>query len=102
MRSEMVLPGGLLALLWGLLYSLFLWHTRPGRWLRLRETWVSVVVGVGGNLAALGLVLDVMTMLVVAGAFGLSGACVVAHSLFASEYREHVEMMERRTRGGGE
>jgi hypothetical protein len=93
MRSQLLFPGALLALFWGLAYSVFLWRTRPGRWLRLQQTWVSVVVGVGGNVLILGVVLDLLSWLAVLGAFGLSGGCVVGFSLFASGYVEHVEEM---------
>jgi len=43
----------ILALLWGALWALFLQFTGIGRWLVVRRTWITVVVGVGVDLLIL-------------------------------------------------
>jgi hypothetical protein len=39
-----------LALFWGLLWAALLQWTQFGRWLAIRRTWITVVVGVGIDL----------------------------------------------------
>jgi hypothetical protein len=41
---------GFLALIWGLLWALFLQKTALGRYLAARRTWATVVAGVGVDL----------------------------------------------------
>lgn len=90
--TPMLFPAGLLALLWGLVWAGVLWGTGWGRWVRLRRTWLSVVIGVGGDLLVMGLVMGLEVwlaawLIVAASAVGIVGLCWVG------EYREHREEM---------
>ena len=81
-------PAVLLAFFWGLCFALFLWLTAPGRFLRLRRTWLAVVIGVGVDLLIGLFVMDAevwlrLVAVVAASAIGIIGACV------SGEYVEH-------------
>ena len=84
---------GLLALLWGFAYAVLLWRTRPGRWLRVRRTWLIVVIGVGVDLMVLRLALGLEEWLLVGGVIAASGVGIVGFSLFETEYGEHRDEM---------
>jgi hypothetical protein len=99
MRGEMMLPAALLALFWGMGYALFLWGTGPGRFLRLRRTWLSVVIGVGVDLLIGLLVVDVRVWAGLAGVVSCSAVGIVVAAL-SGEYREHREELgEAQARG---
>jgi len=75
------------AAVWGGLWALFLqWHPW-GQWLAVKRTWLTVVVGVGVDLAILLLVLDWQTWLTVAAVIAASSVGIIVRSL----YNEHHE-----------
>lgn len=78
----MSIAAGILALFWGISWALFLQFVPAGRWLAARRTWITVVVGVGVDLAILRMVLGFDAWLLVAGIFALSGVGVIARSLW--------------------
>lgn len=47
----LVLIACLLGLVWGLLWAVFLQFSRMGRFLAVKRTWITVVIGVGVDLA---------------------------------------------------
>lgn len=76
-----------LALVWGGLWALFLqWHPW-GCWLAVKRTWLTVVIGVGGDLVILLLILDPQTWASVAAVIAASSIGVIVRSL----YNEHHE-----------
>lgn len=77
----------ILALLWGALWALFLQLHPWGQWLALRRTWLTVVIGVAGDLAILIVVLDGHTWITVAAIIAASSIGIIARSL----YNEHAD-----------
>lgn len=76
-----------LALVWGVLWALFIqWHGW-GRWLALKRTWLSVVIGVGVDLVILLLVLEPHVWVSVAVVISASSIGIIVRSL----YNEHGE-----------
>jgi hypothetical protein len=76
----------IIAVVWGAIWALCLQCTQWGRWLALHRTWLTVVVGVGVNLAILCFVLPRNLWLRVAEVFALSSIGIILRSLI-NEYR---------------
>jgi len=76
-----------LSLFWGVLWALFLQHNRYGRYLALRRTWVSVVVGVGVDLLIMLFVVPLAAWLAACAIMLASSLGVIARSL----YNEHTD-----------
>ncbi|MCB0137108.1 MAG: hypothetical protein KDD75_18540 [Caldilineaceae bacterium] len=79
----------LLAAVWGVVWALFLQYHPWGQWLAVRRTWLTVVAGVGVDLALLATVLDLATWLTVAGVIAASSIGIIARSI-ANERREDI------------
>lgn len=79
----------LLAVVWGVVWALFLQHHGWGQWLAVRRTWLTVVAGVGVDLALLAALLDLATWLTVAGVIAASSIGIIARSI-ANERREDI------------
>jgi uncharacterized protein involved in cysteine biosynthesis len=77
----------ILALIWGALWALFLQLHPWGQWLALRRTWLTVVIGVGVDLALLLLILDAHTWATVVAIIAASSIGIIARSL----YNEHAD-----------
>lgn len=77
----------LLAAVWGAVWALFLQATQLGRWLVMRRTWITVVIGVGVDLLVLLLVLDWASWAAVAGVTAASSIGLIVRSIF----NEHAE-----------
>lgn len=73
---------------WGIVWSLFLQFTRLGRYLAGRQTWASVVVGVGGTLALSRPFIDDRSWWRIGGAFALSSVGIIARSLLNDQRLE--------------
>lgn len=82
----------LLAAIWGVSWALLLQLTTFGRFLARRRTWLTVVVGVGGDLLILLLLLDMQGWLKVATVITLSSLGVIGRSLY-NELREDLEAL---------
>lgn len=95
MTTEKYLFGMLLAGIWGTLYAVAL-QTYPGRFLAARFTWLTVVIGIGVDLAIVALVLGPDVMLPVAGLIGVSAGPIVARSL-VNEMRDQRELHHGKT-----
>lgn len=76
-----------LACFWGIAWACILQFTKWGRWLVLRRTWLSVVIGVGVDLLILGFVLSLADWLRLIAVIALSGIGLVARALY-NEHRE--------------
>jgi hypothetical protein len=76
----------IIAAVWGAIWALCLQKTQWGRWLALHRTWLTVVVGVGVNLAILCFVLPRKLWFSVAEVFALSSIGIILRSLI-NEYR---------------
>lgn len=72
------------ALIWGILYAIFLQHTRWGQFLAKRRTWITVTIGIGVDL----LIAFDGTWATVAAVIGLSSLGIVARSLINEEREE--------------
>ena len=79
----------LLAAVWGVVWALFLQYHPWGQWLAVRRTWLTVVAGVGVDLALLATVLDLATWLTVAGVIAASSIGIIVRSI-ANERREDI------------
>jgi hypothetical protein len=79
----------LLAVIWGVVWGLFLQYHGWGQWLAIRRTWLTVVVGVGVDLALLLALLDLATWLIVAGVITASSLGIIWRSI-ANERNEDV------------
>jgi len=88
----MVLFAVFLALFWGVFWAVVLEYTPPGRFLARKRTWITVVIGVGGDLAILALVLEPQTLALVAAIIAVSAVGVIARSL-GNEMQEWGELM---------
>jgi hypothetical protein len=84
----MTLAGALLlAAVWGAVWALFLQATTLGRWLAMRRTWLTVVIGVGVDLLILLLVLDWASWATAAAVTAASSVGLIVRSI----YNEHAE-----------
>ena len=77
----------ILALIWGAIWALFLQLHPWGQWLAIKRTWLTVVIGVGVDMALLLLVLDIRTWSAVATVIAASSIGIIARSL----YNEHAD-----------
>lgn len=76
-----------LAIVWGVVWAMALQFTPWGRWLAVRRTWITVVVGVAGvGLIAL-LVVDIGAWLQLVAIMAASSLGVIIRSLI-NEFRE--------------
>lgn len=78
-----------LGAVWGAVWAAVLQHTGWGRWLAMRRTWLTVVVGVGADLLLLLLVLDWHMWAQVVAIVAASSIGVIVRSLH-NEHREDV------------
>ncbi len=85
--TDRLLLTAILALIWGVLWALFLQHHPWGQWLAHRRTWLTVVIGVGIDLALLLIVLDPHTWATVAAIIAVSSIGLIVRSL----YNEHAD-----------
>lgn len=77
----------LLAVFWGIAWAMALQFTNWGRWLALRRTWLSVVIGVGVDILILGFVLSLYDWLRLLAVVGFSSIGLIFRSL----HNEHKE-----------
>lgn len=81
-----------LALVWGLIWAALLQFTQLGRFLAARRTWLTVVIGVGVDLALLRGLLSLRDWLRVVGIIALSSIGIIGRSL-VNEARDHREFL---------
>ena len=92
----------ILAGIWGVFWAIFLQYHPLGRFLAKRRTWITVVVGVGGDLLLLYAVLDLEDWLLVAAVVGMSSAGIIARSLWNehAEVERQIDVADRRQAPG--
>lgn len=78
----------LLAAIWGAVWALFLQLHPWGRWLAVRRTWLSVVVGVGVDLLILLLVLDWDSWAAVGAVTAASSIGLIVRSLVNERHED--------------
>lgn len=81
----MVFFAVVLALFWGALWAAFLQCSAGGRYLALRRTWLTVVIGVGVDLLILATVIPLPAWLLICAVVAASSLGIIARSL----YNEH-------------
>ena len=79
------------ALIWGAIWASFLQKTTMGRFLALKRTWVTVVIGVGVDLLLVAPLVPRREWLKFVGVIGLSSIAIIFRSL----HNELGELMER-------
>lgn len=84
----------LLSFFFGLIYAVLLQRTARGQALAARMTWLSVVIGVGGDLLISLLIVPVKSWQRVAGVFALSSIGIIARSLI-NELADVVDLNRR-------
>jgi len=82
----------ILAFFWGAIWASLLQFTRLGRFLALKRTWVTVVIGVGVDLLLVKAFLSWADWLRLAAVIGLSSVGIIARSLI-NEHIDHNEVM---------
>jgi hypothetical protein len=80
-ETSNILFGILSGLGWGIAYAAFLQFTDIGRYIVERVTWLSVVIGIGGDLLIAGLFVGWPVVLAVGAIIGASSIGIVARSL---------------------
>ena len=85
--TERIALVAILALIWGAIWALFLQLHPWGQWLAIKRTWLTVVIGVGVDMALLLLVLDIGTWTAVAAVIAASSIGIIVRSL----YNEHAD-----------
>lgn len=86
----------LLALIWSCLVAAFIGATKQGRWVAEHLTWLTVVVGVGGDLLIMLLVADAQGRVLwwhVLAVFVVSGIPVSVQNI-GKLYRKWLEVMD--------
>lgn len=83
------------ALIWGFVWAACLQYTRWGRWLALYRTWITVVIGVGVDLAILALVFDFQAWRTILAIFALSAVGIITRSLI-NEYKADADEISTR------
>ena len=79
--------GALLGLIWGAVWAAALQWTSWGRWMAGQRTWLTVVIGVAGSLAACAVAVPVDDLLTIVVIISASAICIIGRSLY-NEYQE--------------
>jgi len=80
-ETNSILFGIILGFVWGIAYAAFLQFTAVGRYIVERVTWLSVVIGVGGDLLIAGLFLGWPVVIALGAIIGASSLGIIARSL---------------------
>lgn len=76
-----------LAGFWGISWAVFLQFTPWGKWLAVRRTWITVLIGVGVTLVTALPAVDISTLLKLIGLFAASSLGIIVRSLH-NEWRD--------------
>ena len=79
-----------LALIWGAIWAACLQWTMWGRWMAVRRTWLTVVIGVGADLLIALLVVPFEVWAIMTGIISISSVPIITRSIY-QEQREDVE-----------
>jgi len=80
--SDRLILALILAALWGVFWAACLQWTVWGRWMALKRTWLTVVIGVGTDLLIALLVTPLDVWAKVAGIVAVSSIGIIARSLY--------------------
>jgi len=83
----------ILALIWGIGFALFLHYVPIGRFMVRKHTWLTLVIGIGVDLALMWMILPLPYWLVVVGILAASSMGMIGHSL-AMEEEETGQLLE--------
>lgn len=100
----MLLFALLLAFVWGVAVAVFIEYTELGRWIAEHLTWLSVVIGIGGDLLILLVLLDEAGRVAwwqMVAVIGLSSLGVICRGLVVS-YRYFKRLMQHAQDAGEE
>lgn len=90
-----------LAVIWGGLWAAYLQFSQYGRYLALRRTWITVVIGVGVDLLIALLVIDLRTWLIISAIIVSSSVGIIARSLY-NEVKDDAAATEVERHAGGQ
>jgi uncharacterized membrane protein len=82
-----------LAILWGVILALILQRTAWGRFLALRRTWITVVIGVGVDLLILLAIIPFNAWIITCSIIAASSLGLIARSLI-NEHADERELLE--------
>lgn len=77
-----------LAFFWGIFLALFLQFSELGQFLATKQTWISVLIGVAGNLGVAYFFIPWEAWIVVTAVFSASAVGVVSRSLINQHKNE--------------
>ena len=89
----MLLLAVVLAVVWGVVWAAFLQWTTLGKFLALQRTWLTVVVGVGGDVLIMLLAMDFADWWRALAIIAASSVGIVGRSLW-NELQEMQEVMD--------
>jgi L-cystine uptake protein TcyP (sodium:dicarboxylate symporter family) len=81
-NSSRLITAGALAIAWGATWAACLQYTQWGRWLAIRRTWLTVVVGVGVDVLILLVAIPLRFVALVALIVSLSSVGIIGRSLY--------------------
>jgi hypothetical protein len=77
-----------LGAVWGVVWAVCLQFTAWGHWLAMRRTWLTVVIGVGGDLLILLLIVPFETWLIAATVIAVSAIGIIVRSLVNEHFED--------------
>jgi hypothetical protein len=83
----------ILALIWGAVWASFLQFTALGRYMAVRRTWITVVVGVAGVMLLALLTIPFAAWLTTIELFALASLPIIVRSL-ANEFHDDTEVLD--------
>ena len=75
--------------IWGSLWAVFLQFTAGGRFLAARRTWITVVIGISGDVLILLVCVPVDVVIIVCGVLATSSLGIIGRSLYNEWQDEH-------------
>lgn len=91
----------ILAAIWGALWAAYLQFSRYGRYLSLRRTWITVVIGVGVDLLIALLVMDLRNWLVIVSIVAASSVGIITRAIY-NEVKDDAAATEVDKDAGGQ
>lgn len=96
MRLDYLYVASVIALIWGGVWAAALQFTAWGRFLALRRTWVTVCIGVGGDICILYFILPLEEWFKVAAIIVFSSVFIIYRSLHNEERELSRQLDEQR------
>jgi len=82
-----------LALIWGIVFALFLQFVPLGRFLARKRAWIATIIGVGVDLILIFIILPFEHWLIITGIIAASSIGIICRNL-ANEWHEWSRLME--------